>query len=62
MLMAPKEQIEIPFIIWKSDNSLNIKKMEETSQYHIFHSILNFLDIETPIYNEELNIFEHTKL
>lgn len=57
MYMAPKEQIEIPFIVWKSDNNLTIKEIEEAEQYHIFHSILNFLGIDSPIYDENKNIF-----
>jgi lipid A ethanolaminephosphotransferase len=57
MSMAPKEQIEIPFIVWTTDNSA-IKDLEKVGQYHVFHSILDFLGIESPVFNEELNIFE----
>lgn len=57
MSMAPKEQIEIPFIVWTSDNELKIKELEEVEQYHVFHSVLNFLGIESPIYDENKNIF-----
>ncbi|PID68352.1 MAG: phosphoethanolamine--lipid A transferase EptA [Flavobacteriales bacterium] len=55
--LAPKEQYEIPFIIWFSDNSIQLKPNEELSQHHVFHSILNFLNIESPVYNEDMNIF-----
>ena len=58
MALAPKEQIEIPFIVWSSDGRENIKAMEEVGHYHVFHSILNFLSIESPIYDEQMNIFE----
>ncbi len=59
MSIAPKEQYEIPFIVWVSDSSKKkVKKLETLSQYHVFHSVLNFLHIESPIYNEEMNIFE----
>ena len=57
MSMAPKEQVEIPFIVWTTDNSA-VKDLEKVGQYHVFHSILDFLGIESPIFNEELNIFE----
>ena len=57
MSMAPKEQIEIPFIVWTSDNT-PVKNLEKVGQYHVFHSILDFLGVESPIFNEELNIFE----
>ncbi len=56
--IAPKEQYEIPFIVWISDSSKKLKPNKMLSQGHIFHSVLNFLNIESPIYNENLNIFE----
>ena len=57
---APKEQLEIPFIVWMSDNSKQLKynKTETLSQNHVFHSVLNFLAIESPIYDESMNIFK----
>lgn len=58
MSMAPKEQIEIPFIVWTSDKNQKIKNIEKAGQYHIFHSILDFMGIDSPVFNEELNIFE----
>ncbi len=58
MIMAPAEQIEIPFIVWSSDPTLQVKEFEEVGQYHIFHSILHFLSIESPIFDEEKNIFK----
>lgn len=58
MRIAPKEQYEIPFIVWKSVNSKPIKSLEEVTQHHVFHSVLNFLDVESPVYNQELSVFE----
>ena len=58
MSMAPEEQYEIPFIVWVSNGSKQLKKENDLSQNHVFHSVLNFLDIESPIYNEDLNIFK----
>ena len=58
MAMAPKEQIEIPFIVWQSDNTLKIKDLDEVGQYHIFHSVLDFLGIDSPIKDENMSIFE----
>lgn len=58
MAMAPKEQIEIPFIVWSSDKDLKVKKMDSVGHYHIFHSVLDFLAIDSPIFNEDLTIFE----
>ena len=56
--IAPKEQYEIPFIVWMSDSSKQLKPNKELSQNNVFHSVLNFLGIQSPIYNEEMNIFK----
>lgn len=56
--IAPKEQYEIPFIVWLSDSSKQLKPNNMLSQNHIFHSVLNFLSIQSPIYNEQMNIFK----
>ncbi len=59
MAMAPKEQYEIPFIVWISDNAnRTLKPNDMLSHYHVFHSVMNFLALDSPIYNEEMNIFE----
>ncbi|GJQ07019.1 hypothetical protein CAPN010_11770 [Capnocytophaga cynodegmi] len=58
MSLAPREQYEIPFIVWVSENSKQLKSFENLSQNHVFHSVLNFLAIDSPIYNEEMNIFK----
>ncbi len=58
MSIAPKEQYEIPFIVWMSDGSKQTKEYESLSQNHVFHSVLNFLSIQSSIYNEEMNIFK----
>ena len=57
--IAPKEQLEIPFIVWKSDDSSKeLKDNEILSQYNVFHSVLDFLAIESPIYDEKMSIFK----
>lgn len=57
--IAPKEQYEIPFIVWVSDNSSKQLKPENIlSQNYVFHSVLNFLNIQSPVYNEKMNIFK----
>jgi lipid A ethanolaminephosphotransferase len=56
--VAPKEQYEIPFIVWLSDKSKQLKPNKSLTQNHVFHSVLNFLSIESPIYDEEMNIFK----
>jgi lipid A ethanolaminephosphotransferase len=57
--IAPKEQYEIPFIVWLSDSSKKkVKEKKTINQNYVFHSVLNFLNIQSPIYNEEFNIFK----
>ena len=57
--IAPKEQYEIPFIVWLSDSSAKkVKNKKTINQNYVFHSVLNFLNIQSPIYNEEFNIFK----
>lgn len=56
--MAPKEQYDIPFIVWVSDGSKQLKPNKTVSQNYVFHSVLNFLNIQSPVYNEDMNIFK----
>ncbi len=56
--IAPKEQLEIPFIVWLSDDSRKLKENKMLSQHNIFHSILDFLAIGSPIYDENMSIFK----
>lgn len=56
--IAPKEQIDIPFIVWTSDNSRKLKENKKLSQHNVFHSILDFLAIGSPIYDENMSIFK----
>lgn len=57
MQMAPKVQYEIPFIVWQQDKGTALKDLDEVGQYHVFHSVMNYLGLESPIYNEDLNVF-----
>ncbi|MFL0078025.1 phosphoethanolamine--lipid A transferase EptA [Tenacibaculum maritimum] len=56
MAIAPKEQVEIPFIAWSATDSIVFKEPYEVSQYHVFHSVLDLLAIDSPIYNEQMSI------
>ena len=56
--MAPSEQLEIPFLVWTSDNSLKIKDIPLAGHYNIYHSVMKFLGMESTIYDESKNIFE----
>jgi lipid A ethanolaminephosphotransferase len=57
--IAPKEQYEIPFLVWLSDNNPRaFKPNEQLTQHHIFHSVLDLLSIQSPIYDEKMTIFK----
>lgn len=56
---APKEQYEIPMIVWASDSTEYVKKGIEPSQHNVFHSILFRLGVDSPVYNEDMNIFSN---
>lgn len=57
--IAPKQQYEIPFIVWTSDNSARqMKPNKILTQNYVFHSVLNFLNIQSPVYKEQMNIFK----
>ena len=56
--MAPKEQTEIPFIVWQNNDTRTLKEHDEVGHYHIFHSVMDWLDMESEFYNEEFSVFE----
>ena len=62
MKLAPKEQYEIPFLVWTSENFRDYKTKDELpavlEQHYIFHSVLNLLSIDSPAYNKDFDIFK----
>lgn len=56
LAFAPKEQYEIPFIVWSS-NANRIKNLTEATHFHIFHSVLAFLGVKSEVFDKTLNIF-----
>lgn len=71
-LIAPDEQIHIPFILWLSKefqnnekinyNCLKLKKSEHYSHDNLFHSILSLLNIMSSAYDSKLDIFKSCKM
>lgn len=57
--IAPKEQLEIPFIVWLSDDTKKLKQNKFLSQHNVFHSVLDFLAIDSPIYDKNMSIFKN---
>ena len=68
---APKEQKDIPFLVWMSDSfakdfginksCLKSRAASPHSHDNIFHSILGLSGIKTSIYNANLDIFAPCK-
>lgn len=57
--LAPREQYEIPFIVWLSEKSQKkVKSLDAINQNYVFHSVLYFLGMESPVYDEKMNIFK----
>lgn len=59
--IAPKEQLDIPFIVWVSKGTEQLKNNGILSQHHVFHSVLDFLDVESPIYDQSMSIYKAKK-
>jgi lipid A ethanolaminephosphotransferase len=62
MKVAPKEQYEIPFLVWLSDGFRQYKPQSQLpnvlEQHYVFHSVLNLLSIESPSYDKDYDIFQ----
>ena len=56
--MAPREQLEIPFVVWTSDPTLRFKDLPQVGQHHVFHTVLDFFRINSPIFDENLSVFD----
>lgn len=62
---APKEQKEIPFIIWMSESFKELRSLKnncfnnkkEYSHDNLFHSILGVFKLETSLYNKNMDVF-----
>lgn len=62
---APEEQTNIPFLVWMSDSFIahrgidfgKLEDKEEYSQDLIFHSVMGALNLQSEIYNPDLDLF-----
>ena len=57
LAFAPKEQYEIPFLVWSSRPNA-IKDLQELSHFYVFHSVLAFLGVKSEVFDENLNLFK----
>ena len=61
---APDYQKDIPFIMWMSDTFIanknvdinSIKQSSKHTQFNVFHTVLGAIELESPIYNKNLDI------
>ena len=58
--MAPREQYEIPLLLWTNNEAhRRIKKVQNTVDQHVvFHTVLDWLSVETPVFNPQQTLFE----
>lgn len=56
--LAPESQTIIPFMVWTSDPNLHVKPLEEVDEHYVFHTVLDFLGADTPVFDKNLSIFE----
>ena len=61
MSVAPKVQKEIPFLIWTNDSTLTPDRNREASQHNVFHTVLGFLGIDSPVYDPSLDLLRSTR-
>ena len=57
MSTEPKERYDILFIVWASNASKELKQNKPLTQNYVFHIFLKFLNIQSPIHNENMDIF-----
>ncbi len=65
LAIAPKEQVEIPFLLWMSKpfrlvhnvSDMEILNRQSHSQSNIFHSVLSGFSLSSDIYVEDLDVF-----
>jgi len=67
-MIAPKEQIHVPMIMWFGDNfdkeeinyeQLKRKTHKKLSHDNVFHTILGLMEVKSNLYDETMDIIEH---
>lgn len=51
------QEYQIPFIAWSSVEGQQFKQTTEVDQYHVYHSVLDFMGLEPDFLDEEKSIF-----
>jgi lipid A ethanolaminephosphotransferase len=62
MIIAPKEQTDIPFILWLSDDYKSkikgIKNLKSYNHFNVFHTTMGAFGLNSEIYLKNLDILE----
>ena len=62
MRIAPREQYEIPCLIWLNNPFIHVRSFEHpVDQQYIYHSVLHLLQMQSPIYESEKDFFENER-
>ena len=66
-MIAPDEQIRVPFVFWLSEGALALhgldrkcleaRRHDPYSHDNLFHSVLGLMDVQTRVYRPELDMF-----
>ena len=56
--IAPEEQYKIPFLVWTNDKGMQFKNKDLVTQYAVFHTIMDALGLDSPIYNSDLSLIQ----
>ncbi len=52
--VAPREQYEIPMLLWMKDDYRPMRSdLGEVDQHYVFHTVLNLMNVSTPIYDPQ---------
>lgn len=57
--VAPKEQYEIPCFLWLTPGYRDVKQPELIDQHWVYSSVLDLLDIDSPVLDPEKDLFVH---
>lgn len=55
--VAPAEQYEIPCYVWLTPGYREVKNPELIDQHWVFHSIMDLLDMQSPVFDPEKDLF-----
>ncbi|WP_421847166.1 phosphoethanolamine--lipid A transferase EptA [Marinomonas sp.] len=63
--IAPEQQLKVPFFVWMSPSFIEqkhisvdkLKARTESTQANVFHSVMGAFDMDSEIYNKDLDMF-----